>query len=187
MPTLEPRHDAFVAALERALPPVTVLVPELHLLGAGAEEEGLAVLFAQLLPRGVDIEVEGVCDRFQEAVEVHAPRARPRDDRTVCDAARPVGHHELRIDLVAGPETVTSGACPIRGVEREVARSGLVEGDPAMGASEMLREGDELLLAVISNDAYLGDPLGEPQCGLHGLGETLANPVAAHEAVDDHL
>ncbi len=51
----------------------------------------------------------------------------------------------------------------------------------------MLGEGDELLGPVLGDDADLGDAVGEPQGGLHGLGQALADVVASHQPVHHHL
>ena len=87
MAALEPGDDPFVTALEGALAPVAVLVPELHLAAAGAVKEHFAVVLAELLPGCGDVEPEGVGHRLEQPVEVHPPRARPGHDRPVCDAA----------------------------------------------------------------------------------------------------
>ena len=74
MTALQPGDHAFVTALERALPAVPVLVSQLHLAAAGPEEKYLSILRSQLLPRCRDVEPERVGHRFEQPVEVHAPR-----------------------------------------------------------------------------------------------------------------
>ena len=80
---LEPRDDALEPGVVRALPPVPVAVPHVHVALAGAEEHRLLVLLAQLLPRRVDVEAVLVGDGLEHAVEVAAPEPGPRRDRAV--------------------------------------------------------------------------------------------------------
>ncbi len=187
MPALEPGDHPLVTALERSLPTVPVLVAELHLPAARPVEKNLSVVLTELLPGSRDVETERIGDRFEKTVEVHAPRARPRDDRSVGDAARSVGHHELGVHLVSRTEPVTRRTRSVGRVEREVAGRGLVEREAAVRAGEMLREGDGFLFAALAHDADLGDSVCKAQRRLHRFGQPLSDAVAADQAVHDHL
>ena len=85
------------------------------------------------------------------------------------------------------PEPVARRAGPVGRVEREVAGRGLLEGQPAERAGQVLGEGDELLGPVVGDDADLGDAVGEAQRRLHRLGEALADVVAPDQPVHDDL
>ena len=98
-----------------------------------------------------------------------------------------VGDDQVGVDLELGAQPVAGRAGPVGRVEREVAGRGLLEGEPAERARQVLGERDELLGAVLADDADLGDAVGEPQGGLHRLGQALADVVAPHQPVDDDL
>ena len=97
---------------------------------------------------------------------------------------RRVRHDEGRVDLEAGAETETDRARPEGRVEREVARRGVLEGDPVDGAGEVLGEREDL---VCLDELDLGDSLAEPQRRLDRVGEPPLDAGAVDEPVDDDL
>ena len=190
VPALHPRHDTFVLRRVRTLPPVTVLVPDGHLLAAGAVEHDLLLRGLQLLPRCRRGESVLVADRGEHALEVLAPEPRPRRDRAVVDREIVVGHEQLGVDLELRAEAVAGLARAVRRVEREVARRELLERQPAVHAREVLGEHERLgrlALVVFGNDLDLGDAFGELQRGLERVGEPPLDPRPAHQPVDDDL
>ena len=99
-----------------------------------------------------------------------------------------IGHHQLGVDLEPGPEPVAGRAGAVGRVEREVPGGGLLEAQPAVGAGQVLGEGDGLLLGPVGVDHdHLGHAVGQAQGRLHRLGEALADVVAPHQAVHHHL
>ena len=122
--------------------------------------------------------------------EVLAAGPRPRRQRPLGQRQRVVGHHQLGVDLELGAEAETDRAGAVGRVEREVAGRGLLEADAAVGAGQVLGEGDGLVaLAAVGpvHDQHLGRPAGELERRLDRLGQALADVVPADEAVDHHL
>ena len=187
MAPFQPGNHAFELRRVRALPAVAVAVRDLHRRVAGSVEHGLAITFAQLLPRRVEGESAVVGDRREHAVEVLAPEAGPRRDRTLAQGQVVVRDDETGVDLVACAEAIAALACAVGRVEREIPGCELVERESAVCAGEVLREGQRLRcgLPLRGHDLDLGDPLREAERGLERIGEAPLDAGTPHEAVDD--
>src|SRR5262249_56124313 len=105
---LEARHGAFEVRAVGALASVAVAVRHLHRGLAGAVEDDLLVLLLELLPRRGGREAELRRDRLEHALEVVAPEARPRRDRSIAEAEVVVGDEQFRVDLEARAQTVAA-------------------------------------------------------------------------------
>ena len=188
VPPLEPRDDAFVLGVEGPLAAVAVPVLEVHLTGAGPEQDQLLLGLLQLLPRGVQREAPQVGHRRHQPREVLAPGARPRGQRPVGQRFRRVRDHQFGVDLELGAEARAGRASPVGGVEREVPRRRVLEAQAVVGAGQVLAEGDGLLLrAVGTHDHHLGHPFGQRQGGLQRLGQPAADVVPPDQPIDHHL
>ena len=97
------------------------------------------------------------------------------------------GHDQLGIDLEPGAEAVARLARPVGRVEREVPRRQLVEGQPAVGAGELLGEGLDLLVALVGDDRDRGDALGQLERLLDRVGDAPADVGLGDQPVDDDL
>ncbi len=80
------------------------------------EEHPLLVVPVELAPGSVDVDADGVHDAQQVLA---LPGARPRGDRALADAHRPVGHHQVLGDVVDHPEPVAVRARARGGVGGE--------------------------------------------------------------------
>jgi len=180
------RDHALEGRVVRALPSVAVLVLHVHLL-VGAVEEHVAGPFRELLPGSVERDVLGVGHGLEDAVPVFEGGARPRGEGAVAHGEVGIGHHELGVDLEPRPEPVAGRARAVRGVEREVPRSELLEGEAAVRAGQVLREGLQLLVALVRGDRDRGDPGCELEGGLDRVGHATADPRLRDEAVHDDL
>ena len=129
----------------------------------------------------------GLGHRRQDAVPVlHGGRG-PRRQRALLDREVGIGDDELGIHLEPRPQPVARGARPVGRVEREVARVQLVEGHPAVRAGEVLRERLELLVALVGRHGDRGDPLGQLEGRLDAVGDSAADALLGHQAVDHDL
>ncbi len=125
-----------------------------------------------------------------EAGEVLAARSGPWRQSTLGQRERVVGHDELGVDLVAGAQSGARRAGPVGGVEGEVARGGLLEADAAVGAGQVLGEGDGLVGLGVGppvHDQDFGRAAGQLQGGLDRLGQALADVAAPDQPVHHHL
>ncbi len=160
----------------------------MHLLGSRPVEDEFAVRLLQLLPRIVEREATQLGHGGDQAVEVLAPGPRPRGQGSLGQGLGGVGHHEVGIDLVPGAQPRTGRAGAIGRVEREVPRGRVLEAQPAVGAGQVLAEGDGLLLGAVGVDHHdLGHALGQRQRRLERFGEPPADVVPADQAIDHHL
>ena len=184
--SLDVGDGALVGGPVRPLASVPVLVADVDTL-VRAVQQDLARRLGQPPPRGVEVEVVRVGNRFEHAVPVLQRRGGPRRERPVVDRQIGVGHHELGVDLQAGAQSVAGLARAVRRVEREVPRGQLVEGQPAVRAREVLREGLHLLVALVGHDGDRGDPFGELERLLDGVGDAAADVRFGDEPVDHDL
>ena len=183
---LDVRDGALVRGPVRALPVVPVLVADVDRL-VGAVEQDLALGLGQLAPRRREVDLVGAGDGFQHPVPVLERGRGPRRQRAVVDGQVRVGDDELGVDLEPGAEPVAGGARPVGRVEREVAGVHLVEGQPAIGAGEALREGLDLLVPLVRGDGDRRDALGELERRLDGVGDAPPDVAFGDEAVHDDL
>ncbi len=199
---LQPRHDPLEVGVVGAGAVEPVLVGDPDGPVARAVEDQLLVLGLELLPRGLEGEPAELGHARLQSGEVLAPRPRPRCQRALGQGQRVVGHDELGVHLEPGAETRATGAGPVGRVEGEVARRRLLEADAAMGAGQVLGERDGLVLVArravapagvaggtprAVHHQHFGRASGELQGRLDGLGQALADVVAADEAVDHHF
>ncbi len=128
-------------------------------------------------------------DPGHQAGEVLAAGPGPRGQRPVGERERGVGHDQLGVDLEPRAQPGAGRAGAVGGVEREVARGRLLEAQPAVGAGQVLAEGDGLVLLgpLGRRHRHLGRATGEAERRLDRLGQPLADAVAADQAVDHHL
>src|SRR6478672_4878983 len=186
VPPFDVGQDAFERGPVRALPPVPVLVLDVDRL-VRAVEEDVTRLLRELLPGCVEVEPVGVADGLEDPVPVLETIGRPGCDGPLVDGQIRVRDDELGIDLQACPESVARGAGSVRRVEREVARRQLVEREPAVRAGELLREGLDLLVALVRDDGHRRDPLGQLQRLLDRIGDSSADVGLGDQSVDDDL
>ena len=126
---LDPRDDALVVGVVRAVAAVPVAVADVHLL-AGAVQHRLLRPRAAAAPTACR-RSKPTCsaDALQQAQEVLAGLpGRPRRDRALGEAELRVGDDELGVDLLPGAEAGADRAGAERRVERERARLELVDG-----------------------------------------------------------
>src|SRR5215469_16751310 len=124
----DPRDDALVAGVVRAVAPVAIAVVDVHLLRETVQDRLLRP-GGQLVPGRVEIEALDVGDTLKQPLEVLVGLpVCPGCDRAFRDAALRVGDDQLRIDLLASAQAGALGAGPERRVERERARLQLVDG-----------------------------------------------------------
>ncbi len=188
VPALQVGDDALELGVVAAAAAVAVLVLHLHPAGDAVEQQLLLGL-GQLLPGHVVGDVVVGADRFEQAGEVLRAPAAPRRDGPFADGERRVGDDELGIDLEPGAETVAVLARAVGRVEREVAGSQLLVGATALGAGQVLAEGERLGLGLVApgDDVDLGDAVREAQRGLERIGQATVDALPLDEPVDDDL
>ena len=114
VPALDPRDDALVAGVVRAIAAVAVPVPDMHLL-VQAVQDGLLRSSREPLPRRVQVEALGVGHTLQQPQEVLARLTGcPGRDRPVAQGGLRIGDDELRVDLFPGPEPGADRTCAER-------------------------------------------------------------------------
>ncbi len=191
--TLEPRDDPLEVRVVRAGAVEAVLVGDADGAAAGPVQDELLVLGLERLPRRLEGEAAVLGHARLQPGEVLAARPGPRSQRALGERERVVGHDQVGIDLELGPEAETDRAGPVGRVEGEAARGGLLEADAAVGAGQVLGEGDGLVLGALAplaravHDEHLGRAPRQLERGLDRLGQALADVVAPDEAVDDDL
>ena len=104
--------------------------------------------------------------------------------RALVDADRPVGDHQVGVDLLREPEAVARRAGAVRVVEGEDARLDLRQRDAAVDAGELLAEGE---LAAVAGELHVHEAVGEGGGGLDGVGEPPPQPLLHHQPVDDDV
>ncbi len=190
---LQPGDDALVLGLVGPLAPVAVAV--LHLdataRGPGAEQQQLLLLPGQLSEGHVRGDVVGGAHRLEQPTEVLGPCRGPWSEGPLGERQVGVGHDQLGIDLEPRAESIATLAGAVGRVEREVPGGELLERETAHGATEVLAEGEDLVvesgLVVAIDDLHLGHALGDAQRRLEGVGEPPLDAVTTHETVDDDL
>ena len=180
---LEIPQDALERHRVLALAAHPVLVLDEDPVAVRAVEEPALLLLGELAPREIGVDLVAVGDRLDHAlVEARAPD-RPRDEGTVGDRDRGVGHEHVRIDLELRAEARTARAGAVRRVEREDARLELGQRHAVLRAGEVLRVEEALALDDVDAD----ETFGERRCRLDGLREALTQIMLEHEPIDDDL
>ena len=181
------------------LVPLPRAVADGHALVPVAVQQDLARLVAQLADRGAHAEPVALGNRVEDLGEPrlgdhHPP---PRDDRTLGQGERLVGHHLLRVDLQPAAEPGAGRARPVRRVEAEVARRRLLEAAAMLGAGVPLAV--EPIGPIRSRLRKVDEqrPVGQPQGSLDRVGHAgriraqpigvVLRPAADGQPVDDHL
>ncbi len=189
VPALDPRDHALEVGVIRALPPVPVPVPHVH-LGAVAAQQRLAGRGGQLGPRRVHAEPHGLAEGLDQPDEVVAEvAAAPRRERPVGQRQALVRHDQLGVDLQLGAEPGAGRAGAPRRVERERARLELVEGQVVVQAGQVLGVHPLAVRVILRQVDEVEDdhPAGQAERGLHRVGEPAPRRVLHGEPVDDHL
>ena len=117
-------------------------------------------------------------------------RARPTGAIAPCaQALLRVGDDELRVDLLPGADAGALGAGAERRVEGERARLEGLEGQPVVEAGQVLGEGALAVRVVLGEVDEVEDDeaAGEPQRGLHRVGQPPLGALLDRQPVDDHL
>ncbi len=120
--------------------------------------------------------------------EVGAVAAVPAVDGAVGKADGREGHHLVRIEIVAHPQTITGGAGPHGGVEGKQARFQLFQRIGAQRAGKAAAE--DVLLAGIQIDGQHAAAGGFPanaQRGFQAFCQALLQICAHFDAVDHHV
>jgi hypothetical protein len=189
-PAVQERHHALVVGVVRALAAVAVVVAHVHLV-VGAVQHDLLDLGRQPPPRGVHPEADAVGQRLQQPGEViRGLPVGPGRDGALAQRQLVVGHHELGVDLLAGAQARARLARAVRGVERERAGLQVVHAQLVpVGAGHPLGEAALAVLVVLGqvHELQHHDPVGQPQTGLHRVGEPLLGRRLDGEPVDHDL
>ena len=144
---LQPGHDPLVVGVVGAAAPEPVAVLHVDLLGPRAVEDELPVLGLGASPTGWSTEnPPSSATAGHQAGEVLAAGPGPRGQGPVGQRERGVGHHQLGVDLEPGAQPGAGRAGAVGRVEGEVAGGRLLEAQPAVGAGQVLAEGDGLVL-----------------------------------------
>ena len=195
VPALDVGPDALEAGVVRALAAVAVGVLDVHLRRVPVED-GLPGLRRQVLPRGVQVEAELLAQRREQPdEEVRDVRAGPRADRALTERRARVGDHQLGVDLHPGAEAVADRAGTERRVERERPRLEVVGVDGVLVRAGHLLGEPQLAVGVLGaalhrrgvDEVEDHKPAGQPERGLHRVGEPPLARRLDREPVDDHL
>ncbi len=171
-------------------PSVAVAVADVDRL-PGSQHGEVLDLRCQVAERRRHREVLGLRQACEQVLEVAGDRGRrPYRDGVLRQAHRRVGNHQLGIDLEHRAQPRADGAGAPRAVERELPRLELLDRDVVVvGARQFLRVAPFPVLAGLRlvDEVDRHDALGEPQSGLHRVGEPLLHGRLDGEPVDDHV
>ena len=151
---------------------------------AGAEQDDVADLLRQLLPRQGQAELVVLGEAFQRLHVILRGGVGPGRDRAVAQALLLVRHHQLRIEIELAAEAVADRAGAERVVEGEQPRLDLVDGEAGDRAGEARGEDDALALVGRVDEQQA---VGEAERGLHAVGQAGAEVRLHRQAVDHHL
>ncbi len=146
-------------------------------------QEEVLLLVGELAPGGLRIDLVAICDRLNDRFVEARATDRPRNERTVANRKRRIGHEQVGVDLLLVPEPHAPLTRAVRRVEREHARLELGKPDAVLGARESLREGHRL--AVYDVDGY--QTIGQRERGLDRVSEPVAQVGLHREPIDHHL
>ena len=174
-----------------------VVIDESDLVIAGAEQDGVARLLRQVLPRRGHRELVMLGQRFERLGVIGRGIAGlgPGQDGALAQRQRLIGHDEIGLESELGAETVAFGAGAEGIVEREQPRLDLLDGEAGDRAGELLREDHALMRLVLRLVGALlgglgggqglvgelgdGDAVGELERRLETVGEAVAEIVLA--------
>ena len=103
-------------------------------------EQHLARGRGQVFPGGVQVELEGAGETWENDLAEIAAGLAPGEHHTFEQRQARVSQHELGIHLAPGPQPGTLGTRAERGVKRELARLELGQREPARGTGVALGE-----------------------------------------------
>ena len=175
-------QHAFELALEAVLAPV-LLERQVDFRPGQALQQQLALLFRQLVPRRVLVDLELRADRVQDLVEEDVVAPLPRLDGPLFDRQLFVGDDEVGVEEHLGADAVAVGAGAGRVVEREQPRRDLGVADAAGRAGELLAEQQ----VVAPQRRHLDDPFGQLGRQLDRVGQPLPDAVLLDQPIDEHL
>ena len=135
---LEARDDALEGEHVGALAAHPVAVLDVDLVAVRAEEEEVLLLLVEVLPRRLEVDLVAVGDRLDDRLVEARVAERPGHERALADRERRVGHEQVGVDLLLGPESGAARAGAVRRVEGEDARLELREPDAVLRAGEVL-------------------------------------------------
>ena len=173
-----------------ALAPVAVAGDHVDLGLVPVEDRALRAR-RHVAPGGVQVEAELVTQGTEQAQEVVGDVGlAPRLDRALAEGRLGVGDDQVGVDLHAGAEADADRAGTEGAVERERARLELVGVDGVVvGARHLLAElqlATGVLLGQV-DQVEDDEPGGQPEGGLHRVGQAPLAGRLDREAVDDHL
>ncbi len=189
VPPLDEGDGPFEGRRVDALAAVPVAVPDLD-LRLVAIEQGLLGTLRQAREGDVGAEAERVREGTDQTAEVVLGVAvRPGVDGALVEGLVLVRDDQLRVDLHARADAGALGAGAERRVEGEGARLQLLEGEVVVRAVQVLRVHALTLGVVLGqvDEVEHDHAAGQPEGGLHGVGEPALGGVLHREAVDDHL
>ena len=190
MAPLDVGADALELRVVGALAAVAVRGDHVHLRGVPVEQ-GLLRLRGQLLPRGVQVEAQLLPQRVHQLQEVvRDVGTAPRLDRALAQGGGRVGHHQVGVHLHPGAQPVAVRAGAERRVEGERAGLELVGVDHVLvGAGHPLGEPHLAVRVVVRgvDEVDQHQPGGQPQRGLHRVGQPSLRGRLDRQPVDDDL
>ncbi len=172
-----------VFPLDRAAFAVEVLEFDLDIVAA--EQHQVLYLLRQAFEGSLDVEL-GMPRQGLNQLKVIGVAPVPTAYRAAGERQMRIRDDLLRIEKVLGAETVARRTSPRRTVEGEQARFEFAQGIVADGACEFI--GEHELGAF--RPVHVGNArhaLTQPQGGLKGLGEALAQVGPHFEAIDDRF
>ena len=151
-----------------------------------------ALLVAELVPGGLELEAEGLADAEQQGEVIAVLLVAPGGDGGVHRQGG-IGHHPVHRELAQVADAVAVGTGAVGAVEGEQAGGELLHHGAVHGAGEVLRvEPLPLhplgqLLVGLGHHLHQGQALAALQGGAQGIGEALVDPLPGHQPVDHHL
>ena len=151
---------------------------------AGAEQDHLPVLLAQLRKRRRELEAVMGGEALQGLAVIFRAGVGPGRERAVVQAQRRVRHDQSGIELGLDAEAVAGRAGAERVVEGEQPRLDLVDGEAGDRAGEPGREGRAFAAVGVLDEQQ---PVRQFQRRLDGISQPGRQVVAQHDAVDHHV
>ena len=177
------RHHALKGHMIFLVLPEHIRVAEGEPFPIGTMQQHVPGFPVQLLPRGIQgiamLPENGV--HRAHGVGIHIPRN--RGNGAVPHGKCRIRQYQLLIELHMAAEARTLRTRPIGIIEGKHTRRDLGKADAAVHAGKVLAEHHELAV----HDLHIGNALSQLQRRLHRVCKPLADALAHHEAVNDHL
>ena len=141
-----------------------------------AVDERMLRFFRQLVVGGLRVETHGGAQAGNELGEIFGVGAGIPGLHRCERGGAGVRDHQVNVDFLAHTQPIAGGARPVGGVKGERAGFQLVDSEGvAVGAGEFFAETAHPVRVVVGkrNKVEHHYPIGEPQGGLNGVGETL--------------